>query len=168
MKRTSCASFKQVLFSRGSRRPASAPQAQEGKPMKGRLIVVGALVAALAATPVSSAYAWRDHDHWHGGPLFWPFAAAAAIVVGAATIATLPFRAVAAATYPGPYYYPPPPPAPAYYAPPQQGYYPPQQGYYPPQQGYYPPQQGYYPPQQGYYAAPQAYYPPPGYAPYSR
>jgi|ERR1051326_859732 annexin A7/11 len=130
--------------------------------MKGKTLIVGGLVAALAVAPVSSAWAWRDHDHhWHGGPLFWPFAAAAAIVVGAATIATLPFRAVAAATYPGPYYYPPQP-APAYYAPPQQGYY-------PPQQGYYPPQQGYYPPQQGYYAAPPAYYPPPpGYAPYSR
>jgi len=138
--------------------------------MKGKMLIVGGLVAALAVAPVSSAWAWRDHDrHWHGGPLFWPFAAAAAIVVGAATIATLPFRAIAGATYyPGPAYYPPPP-APAYYAPPQQGYYPPQQGYYPPQQGYYPPQQGYYQPQQGYYAAPQAYYPPPpGYAPYDR
>jgi hypothetical protein len=126
--------------------------------MKGRMLVVGGLVAALAVAPVSSAYAWRDHDHWHGGPLWWPFAVAGAVVVGAATIATLPFRAVAAATAPGPYYYAPPP-APAYYAPPQ--------GYYPPSQGYYPPQQGYYPPQQGYYARPPAYYPPPpGYAPY--
>ena len=120
--------------------------------MRGKLRVVGGLVAALAAAPVSSAYAWRDHDHWHGGPIFWPFAAAAAVVVGVATIATLPFRAVAAATAPGPYYYAPPP-APAYYAPP---------GYYQPPPAYYPPQ-----PQQGYYAPPRAYYPPPpGYAPY--
>lgn len=132
--------------------------------MKGKLLVVGGLAAALAVAPVSSAYAWRDHGRWHGGPLFWPFAAAAAIVVGAATIATLPFRAVAAATYPGPYYYAPPP-APAYYQPP--GYYQPPPGYYPQQQGYYSPQQGYYPPQQGYYAPPPTYYrPPPGYAPY--
>ncbi len=127
--------------------------------MKGKLLVVGGLVAALAVAPVSSAYAWRDHDHWHGGPIFWPFAAAAAVVVGAATIATLPFRAVAAATYPGPYYAPQP--APAYYAPPQ--------AYYPPPPGYYQPQPGYYQPQPGYYAPPPAYYrPPPGYAPYDR
>ncbi len=118
--------------------------------MKGKLLVVGGLVAALAVAPVSSAYAWRGHDHWHGGPLWWPFAVAGAVVVGAATIATLPFRAVAAATSPGPYYYAPPP-APAYYAPP----------------AYYQAPPGYYPPQQGYYAAPPAYYPPPpGYAPY--
>ena len=140
--------------------------------MKSRLLVVGGLVAALAVAPVSSAYAWRDRDHhWHGGPFWWPFAVAGAIVVGAATIATLPFRAVAAATSPGPYYYAPPP-APAYYAPPQGYYpppasYPPQQGYYPPQQGYYQQQQGYYQQQPGYYAPPPAYYPPPpGYAPY--
>jgi hypothetical protein len=127
--------------------------------MKSRMLIVGGLVAALAVAPVSSAWAWRDHDRWHGGPLFWPFAAAAAIVVGAATIATLPFRAIAgAAYYPGPAYYAPPP-APGYYAPPP--------AYYPPQQGYYPPQQGYYPPQQGYYAPPAYYPPPPGYAPYS-
>lgn len=119
--------------------------------MKSRLLVVGGLVAALAVAPVSSAWAWRDHDRWHGGPLFWPFAAAAAVVVGAATIATLPFRAVAgAAYYPGP----------AYYAPPA--------AYYPPP-GYYPPAPGYYPPPPGYYAPPPAYYPPPpGYAPYDR
>lgn len=133
--------------------------------MKGRMLVVGGLVAALAVAPLSSAYAWRDHDRWHGGPIFWPFAAAAALVVGVAEIATLPFRAVAAVTYPGPYYAPPPP-APAYYPPPQ-AYYPPPQGYNPPSQGYYPPSQGYYPPQPRYYAPPPAYYPPPpGYAPY--
>jgi hypothetical protein len=134
--------------------------------MKYRTLVVGGLVAALAAAPVSSAWA-RDRDHWHGGPLFWPFAAAAAIVVGAAELVTLPFRAVAAVTYPGPGYYAPPP-APAYYAPPQ-GYYPQPQGYYPPPRGYYPPSQGYYaPPQQGYYAPPQqGYYPPPQQSYYS-
>jgi hypothetical protein len=114
--------------------------------MKGKMLIVGGLATALAVAPMSSAWAWRDHDRWHGGPLFWPFAAAAAVVVGAATIATLPFRAVAAATYPGPYYYVPPP-APAYYPPPQ----------------------AYYPPPPGYYAPPPAYYPPPpGYAPYDR
>jgi hypothetical protein len=81
--------------------------------MKGKMLIAGSLAAALAVAPVSSAWAWRDHDHFHGGPLFWPFAAAAAVVVGAAEIATLPFRAIAGATYPGPAYYAPPPP-PAY------------------------------------------------------
>ncbi|HLJ21520.1 MAG TPA: hypothetical protein VKU84_15040 [Stellaceae bacterium] len=131
--------------------------------MKGKMLIAGGLAVALAAAPLSSAYAWRDHDHWHGGPIFWPFAAAAAIVVGAATIATLPFRAVAAVTSPGPYYAPPP--APTYYAPPPAYYPPPPQGYAP--QAYYPPPQAYYPPQPRYYAPPPAYYPPPpGYAPY--
>ena len=88
--------------------------------MKIKMLVATGLVVALAAAPLSSAYAWRGHDRFHGGPLFWPFAAAAAVVVGAATVATLPFQAVAAAPYPGPYYAPPPAP-PAYYAPP--GYY---------------------------------------------
>jgi len=125
--------------------------------MKFRPLVVGGLVAALAIAPVSSAWA-RDRDHFHGGPLFWPFAAAAAVVVGAATLVTLPFRALAGppAYYPGPGYYAP---QPAYYPPPQ-AYYPP-----PPPPSYYAPQpQAYYPPQpQAYYAPPPGYYaPPPG------
>ncbi len=69
-----------------------------------------ALAAATVAVPLSSAQAY-----WRRGPIFWPFAAGAAIVGTAAAIATLPLRAVA-----GPYPYPPAyyyPPAPYYYAP---------------------------------------------------
>jgi hypothetical protein len=111
--------------------------------MKYRALVVGSLAVALAAAPILSAQAWYDRPYpyygnppvYYSNPLLWPFEAAAAVVVGAATLATLPFRAVAgAASYPGPAYYAPPA---AYYPPP--GYYPPQQGYYPQQQGYYVP-----------------------------
>ena len=129
-----------------------------------RALVVGSLAVALAAAPVLSARAWYDQPYpyygnppvYYSNPLFWPFQAAAAIVVGAATLATLPFRAIGAATYPYPAYHSPPPyyyPPPAYY-PPSSGYYP-QQRYYPPPQSSYPLQQGYYP-QQGYYAPPGA------------
>ncbi len=82
-----------------------------------RIALSAALVAALAILPFSAA----DAHRWHGGPLFWPFVAGAAVVGTAAAIATAPLRAVAA-----PYYYYPPPPAP---------YYPPPAAYYAP--GYY-------------------------------
>jgi len=134
--------------------------------MKYRALVIGSLAVALTVAPILSARAQYDRQYpyygnppgYYSNPLLWPFQAAAAVVVGAATLATLPFRAVAgAAYYPGAYYAPPT----AYYPPP--GYYPPQQGYYaPPQQGYYPPRQGYYAPQQGYYPQQQGYYAPPG------
>ena len=134
--------------------------------MRYRALVVGSLAVALAAAPVLSARAWYDQPYpyygnppvYYSNPLFWPFQAAAAVVVGAATLATLPFRAIGAATYPYPAYYGPSPyyyPPPAYY-PPSSGYYYPQQRYYPPPQSSYPPQQGYYPQQQGYYAPPGA------------
>jgi len=89
-----------------------------------RIAISVVAVAALVATPLSSAQA-----HRHGFPLFWPFFAGAAVVGTAAAIATAPFRAVASPYYYGPpaAYYPPPPPA--YYAP---GYYygpPPYYGY---------------------------------------
>ena len=90
-----------------------------------RAAAAGLLVVAASMLPLSeaSAHCWR----WHCGPriLALPFVAAGAVVAGAATIATAPFRAIASAAYPAPpaYY----PPAPAYYAPPP-GYYPP--GYY--------------------------------------
>ena len=79
-----------------------------------RTALSATLVAALAALPFSAAEAhWRHH----GFPLFWPFAAGAAVVGTAAAIATAPLRA---APYyyapPAPYYYPPAP----YYA---SGYY---------------------------------------------
>jgi hypothetical protein len=83
--------------------------------------IVGVTSIALAAAPVSSAFA-----HHRGGPIFWPFALGAAVVTGAAIVATAPFRALAAPVYaPPPAYYAPPP---AYYPPP--GYYAPPPGYY--------------------------------------
>ena len=119
--------------------------------MKYRALVIGSLAVALATAPILSARAqYVGPYYYHGNPpvyysnpLLWPFQAAAAIVVGAATIATLPFRVIAGATYPYPAYYGPPP----YYYPPP--------AYYPPSSGYYPQRQGYYP-QQGYYAPPGA------------
>jgi hypothetical protein len=99
--------------------------------------IIGSLVAtALLATSVTAASA----DRWHGrgyrggyshgcyrcgpGPVL---GLVGAVVVGAATIATLPFRAVGAIVAPpppGPDYYgppaPPPPPPPGYYG---RGYY---------------------------------------------
>lgn len=112
--------------------------------MKYRALVVVGLAVALAAAPILSARAWYDRPYYYYGygtppvyysnPLLWPFEAAAAVVVGAATLATLPFRAVAAVTSPYPVYYGPP----RYYYPPP-AYYPPSSGYYAPQQGYYAP-----------------------------
>ena len=109
--------------------------------MKHRALVIGSLAVALAAAPFLSARACCDDRPYYGNPpvyysnpLLWPFQAAAAVVVGAATLATLPFRAIAGATYPYPAYYSAPP----YYYPPP-AYYPPSPGYYPPQQGYYAP-----------------------------
>jgi hypothetical protein len=93
--------------------------------------IVGVASIALAAAPIHSASA-----RWRGGPVFWPFALGAAVVTGAAIVATAPFR------YAAPVY------APAYYPPPA-AYYPPPQAYYSPP-AYYPPQ-GYYAPPPGYY-----------------
>src|SRR5215470_18004349 len=102
--------------------------------MKGRFLIAGCLAAALALAPLSSAWAqYARPYYYYSNPLLWPFQAAAAVVVGAATLVTLPFRAIAAATSPYPVYYGPPP----YYYPPP-AYYPPQQGYYQ-RQGYYAP-----------------------------
>jgi hypothetical protein len=88
-----------------------------------RIAALALVMSALLVVPLSSASAHR----YHGGPLFWPFAAAAAVIGGAVAIATAPFAAIAA---PPAYYYPPPRP---YYPPP--AYYPPAPGYYAP--GYY-------------------------------
>jgi len=88
-----------------------------------RTAAMALVMTAVLVAPLSSASAHR----YHGGPFFWPFSAAAAVVGGAIAIATAPFAAIAAPLayyYPSPHsYYPPP----AYYAPPP-GYYPP--GYY--------------------------------------
>ena len=84
------------------------------------------LVAGAATIPLSDASArcWRCGP----GPIFWPFAAAAAVVGTAAAIATAPLRAVAP---PPAYYYPPQ----GYYAPPAAYYYPPPGYYQAPSQG---------------------------------
>jgi len=90
-----------------------------------RIAAASVLVAGLIAAPLTEASAHR----WHGGPFFlWPFAAAGAVVAGAAAIATAPFAVVAGApgyyAAPGPYYAP----QPAYYGPPPGYYY--GSGYY--------------------------------------
>ena len=145
--------------------------------MRVKAVSIGVLAAAIAIAPISSAAAWPHffhHGPGHGGgPIFGLFGLGAAVVVGAATIATAPIAIIAdAASSPG--YerrggnYAPPQayyrPAPGYYGayqgyPPPQAYYAPPQGYGPPP-GYYGPQQGYYGPSQGY-SRPQAYYGPP-------
>jgi hypothetical protein len=104
-----------------------------------RNAALAVLVAGASTVPLSDASA----RCWHcGGPPFflWPFAAAGAIVAGAATIATAPIAAVAGAPYYGPGYgggY-----GPGYYAPPPAYYYPPQ-AYYGAQPYYYGPR-GYW------------------------
>ena len=72
-----------------------------------RDVAIGGVASiALAAAPVNSAFARH-----RGGPVFWPFALGAAVVTGAAIIATAPLRALAAPVYrPPPAYYPPAPP----------------------------------------------------------
>ena len=47
---------------------------------------------ALLVVPLSSASAHR----YHGGPFFWPFAAAAAVVGAAVAVASAPFAVIAA------------------------------------------------------------------------
>ena len=148
-----------------------------------RVFIAAGVSAALLAVSASSAdarwghrgsfghggYYGRGGYYGHGGP-----GLIGGAVVGALTLATLPFAVLGAATTPPP----PPPPPPPYYGsgygrspygygpPPAQGYnqqYGPPQGY---NQGYnqqYGPPQGYgqqYAPSQGYN---QQYGPPPGY-----
>ena len=97
-----------------------------------RIAISVALVAGLAAVPLSPALAWHHHRGFF--PLFWPFAAAGAVVGTAGAIATAPVRAVVG---PPAYYYPPPGPNP-YYSP-----YAASPSYYTPPPGYAPPP-GYY------------------------
>jgi hypothetical protein len=102
--------------------------------MQLKTALVGAVAAAaLAIAPLTPASA---HGYRHFGLVGGIFALGAAAVVGAATIATAPLRALAAPAYA------PPPPA----------YYPPAPRYY------YPPAPGYYAPPPPYYAAPYGYY----------
>jgi hypothetical protein len=101
-----------------------------------RALIAAGMTGLMLAASVSGAEArWFHRGGFHRGP-----GLVGGIVVGAATLATLPFAVVGAAINPGPAYGPPP------------GY-----GYGPPQ-GYGP---AYGPPQS--YGPPQGYGPPPGY-----
>ena len=116
--------------------------------------LLGGLVAtALVAAPISSASA-----HWRRCELVPDlFGAAAAVVVGAATIVTAPIAILAGAGPRG-----------GYGGRSDYDYYGSSRGYYgPPQAGYYAPRRYsyYYGPPPGYYRhRPRYYYgPPPGY-----
>ena len=100
--------------------------------MQSKRVVAAAVLTVLVLTLPATEASARHHG-WF--PLFLPFAAAAAVVGTAATIATAPIAAVTAPAYYPPYYgspypapgygpgygYAPPPPPPAYYGYP--GYY---------------------------------------------
>ncbi len=111
--------------------------------MRFRTAIAAALVsAAFIAAPLAPASA---HDHWGrrgGGLIFGLGAAVGALAVGAATIVSAPFVALAG----------PPAPRGVYVAP---GYAPPPVAYYPPP-AYYPayPAYAYAPPPGAYYAYP--------------
>ncbi len=87
-----------------------------------RIAISAAFAAGLAGLPLSTASA-QYYPPCSPFPLFWPFCAVGAIVVGAAAIVTAPVRALTGPPYyygyyGQPYYAHPP----VYYAP---GYYPP-------------------------------------------
>lgn len=89
-----------------------------------RTAIAAALVAGVAALPVSSAQAhWRGDDD---GPGMWPFLAGAAIIGSVAALASAPYRYGYYGYYgypraysyaPSPYYY-----SPYYYGSPGYGY----------------------------------------------
>ena len=95
-----------------------------------RTVISAAFSVAAAAVPLSANAQY--YAPCSPFPLAWPFCAAGAIVVGAATLATAPFWLLSGAPpyaygyygtpyyprYYGPGYYPPPSPA-YYYAPPR-------------------------------------------------
>src|SRR3984957_7716200 len=92
--------------------------------MRKGLIAAGLSVAVLAATSTAASADWRHHGYYHRGP--GPvLGLVGGIVVGAATIATLPFAILGAAFRPAP-------PPPDYYGPPGPGYGPPPEAYGPP------------------------------------
>ena len=95
--------------------------------MRKGVIAAGLAVLALAATSSAASADWYRHGYYHRGP--GPvLGLVGGVVVGAATIATLPFAILGAAVRPAP-----PPPPPAYYGPP------PPPSYYAPPPGYYGP-----------------------------
>jgi hypothetical protein len=105
-------------------------------------------ILALSAGGASARWYHRPYVYHRGpGPVL---GLVGGIVVGAATIATLPFAILGGAARSAP--------PPDYYGPPGQGYGPPGQGYGPPPEAYAPP------PPRPYYYGPRGYYgPPPGY-----
>jgi hypothetical protein len=112
----------------------------------GKILIAAGLSGAMLAVSVSSASArWYYRPYYHRGP--GPvLGLVGGIVVGAATIATLPFAILGSAFRPAP------PPS-DYYGPPGPGYGPPPEAYGPPP-----------PPPPRYYYEPRGYYgPPPGY-----
>lgn len=116
-----------------------------------KALLSGLVVVTLVAAPLSSASAaWR-----HRGIIPDVFGAAAAVVVGAATIATAPLAIIAGA---GPRGY--------YGGVPRYAYDGPQRDYYGGSSGYAyeGPPRGYYArPPARYYAPPRDYGPPPGF-----
>jgi hypothetical protein len=93
---------------------------------KSKAVIAVLLAGAFVAASASDASArWYRHPYYHSGP--GPvLGLVGGVLVGAATIATLPFALVGAAVAPryygpdpGYYYGPPPPPPRAYY----RGYY---------------------------------------------
>lgn len=165
----------------GAIRPGEAMTAR-------RAIIAAAIAAVFVAGSVSNASArWFHHRGRGAGP-----GVIGGLIVGAATIATLPLALLAGAASSGPRRYedqgdaygppPAPPPRPyrygygSNYGPaPAYDYRSPQGGGYGPQQGYeYGPPQAYGPPagygnDPGYYGPPRyGYGPPPGYYGYGR
>jgi hypothetical protein len=114
-------------------------------------VVILGLSAALLAASASSADARWSHRGYYGRGGYYGHGPGlvGVVVVGALTLATLPFAILGAATSPAPP--PPPPPPPAYYG---RGYGPSPYGYGPSPYGYGPP------PPPAYY---RGYGPPPGY-----
>jgi hypothetical protein len=100
-----------------------------------KAIAISSTAAVLLAISASSADARWYRRHYGPGPVA---GFVGGVVVGAATIATLPFAVLGAAARPAP----PPPPAPAYYGPGPGPY-----GYGSPPPGYY----RQYGPPPGYY-----------------
>jgi hypothetical protein len=87
-----------------------------------RMALSAAFAAGLAALPLTPAAA-QYYPPCSPFPLFWPFCVVGAVVGTAATIATAPFRALAAPPYyygyyGRPYYAPPAYYGPGYNAPP--------------------------------------------------
>ena len=73
-----------------------------------RIALSAALATTMAAVPLSAAKAQYYNPMCNPFPLTWPFCIVGAAVGTAATIASVPFRAVGAAPYYypyGPYYY---------------------------------------------------------------